>query len=221
MKKRGILALLLCVSLLFSGCSALLEREYSSLQPHTSQSWDGGAVNQMNAENPEELQEAVLSLVSRYRQTGTVRLNKCADETTAESWVSTALLSLQEETGLGSYAVDYVIYTIKKVDGGRRSFDVDFQISFRRTEEQVENIYYATNVEAVTELLANAVDEGRSELAVHFSSFAPEDYQRLEEILREGLLPPELQSQDNDLWQVTVYPNEENPVVIEILLKIL
>ena len=220
MKKRGVMALLLCVCLLLSGCSALLEREYSSLQPHTSQSWDSGNVNQIEVESPISLQEGVLSLISRYRQTGTIRLLKCADETTADNWVSAALRSLQAESGLGAYAVDYIIYSVKKIPGSR-NFDVDFEITYRRTEEQVKSIYYATNVEAVTELLAGAVEDGCRELVVHFSSFSAEDYRRLDEILRGGLLPPDLQNQEiSDMWELVVYPNEENPIVIEILLKI-
>ena len=162
----------------------------------------------------------MLSLISRYRQTGTVRLLKCADAATADSWVSAALRGLQEDSGLGAYAVEYIIYTVKRVPGSR-NFDVDFEITFRRTEEQVKSIYYATNVEAVAELLDDAVEAGRRELVVHFSSFEAEDYQRLDEILREGLLPPDLQNQEiGDMWEIVVYPNEENPIVIEILLKI-
>ncbi len=213
MKKSGMLALLVLTAWLLCGCAYLLQRDYTSVEPHTSQSWESGGADVLEAEGSQEVENAVLTMISRYVEDGTVQLKQCYDETTADQWVSQALTQVQKQTGLGAYAVDYMLYSIEK---GQNVYEANLHIGYRRTEEQIKNVYYASTMEAIKDLLPQAIQQGREELAVHISSFDVEDVQNLDQMLRELLLPAESQGTET-FWQVNYYPSQEEPALIEIL----
>ena len=48
--KTRLLAML-CAVMVLSGCASLLEREYSSVEPHSSMFWESEAADSFRAEN--------------------------------------------------------------------------------------------------------------------------------------------------------------------------
>ena len=217
MKRKGALLLLLAAALpLLCGCAFLLERDYSVTEPHTSQAWESGEADVLEAEDVQGVVNGLLTLIGRYRQDGTLRLLQCPDALTADMWVDQALAQVQKETGRGSYAADYILYSVEKT---QNCYEISVRIGYRRSEEEVRGIYYATTVDAVADLLPEVIAQGKTALVLHVASFEPSDESRLEEILKSILLPagsqlPELRR----LWTVNYYPNAEQPVILEILL---
>ena len=78
MKMRH-LPLLLCVSLSLTGCSALLERNYATVEPHSSKFWESEAAGTLRAENYQDIVNDLL-----------------------------ATTEVQQETPMGAYAVEYI-----------------------------------------------------------------------------------------------------------------
>ena len=60
------LTLLLCVSLSLTGCSALLERNYATVEPHSSKFWESEAAGTLRAENYQDIVNDLL--IRRQRQ---------------------------------------------------------------------------------------------------------------------------------------------------------
>ena len=56
------LTLLLCVSLSLTGCSALLERNYATVEPHSSKFWESEAAGTLRAENYQDIVNDLLIL---------------------------------------------------------------------------------------------------------------------------------------------------------------
>ena len=57
------LTLLLCVSLSLTGCSALLERNYATVEPHSSKFWESEAAGTLRAENYQDIVNDLLILI--------------------------------------------------------------------------------------------------------------------------------------------------------------
>ena len=62
MKKLKITAAL-CALLLLTGCASLLERQYSTVEPHSSKFWESEAADTLRAENHQDLVNDLLLLI--------------------------------------------------------------------------------------------------------------------------------------------------------------
>ena len=71
LKRHSLLLLALC---LLTGCSALLERTYSTAEPHSSKFWESEAAGTLRAENHQDVVNDLLLLVGQHRETATLRL---------------------------------------------------------------------------------------------------------------------------------------------------
>ena len=72
--KARILAPLLALSLLLSGCAALLDRPYAVVEPHAEHPVTGEDPSTLRAGNYSELVSAVLYLVSQCMEEGLIQL---------------------------------------------------------------------------------------------------------------------------------------------------
>ena len=126
--------------------------------------------------------------------------------------VDAACQEVQSETPLGSYAVEYMTFTIS--DNNRNYIDVQLTISYRRSDEQMGRLVNVTGVTALRDLLTAAAENGASELAVqlgNFNSDAAAVYAIVDEVAaaQEGGVN----------WQVQFYPDEQRAGIVEILME--
>ena len=70
---RKICVLLLALCLL-TGCSALLERTYSTAEPHSSKFWESEAAGTLRAENHQDVVNDLLLLIGQHTESATLRL---------------------------------------------------------------------------------------------------------------------------------------------------
>ena len=102
--KRGMAALLrLC---LLTGCGSLLERSYSTSEPHSSKYWESGAAGTLRAENDQDIVNDLLILIGQHTESAALRLYNFPDDQAAAEAMESAALEVQQETPLGAYAVD-------------------------------------------------------------------------------------------------------------------
>lgn len=210
--KRCLLALLAVSSVFLTGCSTLLEREYSSVTPHNAAPATEGDPSTLRADSYQELVNALIYFVSTGAEEGTVRLYVDSDR--VESDLEAACLEVVQEDPLGAYAVEFIKYSISRVVTYSQA---DVSITYRRTREQVDSIVQATGITAI-----------RGELEAALSAFAPECVLRIsyfdgdEEFIRalarqayreapaDILVMPEL--------EVFIYPSSGRQRIVEILL---
>ena len=211
MKKR-LLALLAACALLLTGCSALLERDYTNITPHNAAPTTEGDPSILRADSYQELVNALVYLVSIGAESGTIRLY--ADSEKVEDFLSDACLEVVQEDPLGAYCVEFIKYNAAPVVTYSQA-QVD--ITYRRTREQVASIVQATGVSAI-----------RSELQGALTSFSPERTLRIryfeedEAFIRELALQAYYDTPACALGMpevsVSIYPKSGRQRIVEILL---
>ena len=210
--RRRISALLLALCLL-TGCSALLERTYSTAEPHSSKFWESEAAGTLRAENHQDVVNDLLLLIGQHRKTATLRLYDFESDLAVADTLEQATTEVQHETPMGAYAVEYIT---SSSHAQRGYYEVAVRISYRRTLEQLQAVVNATSPEAVYSLLADALDTGRTELAVRIGYWGEDGQTRIEDAILQ--LREERELTETTPWLVNCYPTEENPGLVEFLL---
>ena len=152
MKMRH-LTLLLCVSLSLTGCSALLERNYATVEPHSSKFWESEAAGTLRAENYQDIVNDLLILIGQHTESATVLLYNYEDDLTVADTLEQATTEVQQETPMGAYAVEYITASSRSQRG---YYEISIQVSYRRTAEQIQAVVNATSTEALSALLEAA-----------------------------------------------------------------
>lgn len=210
LKKMFIVALALC---LLTGCSALLERTYSTAEPHSSKFWESEAAGTLRAENHQDVVNDLLLLVGQHRETATLRLYDFESDLAVADTLERAAAEVQQETPMGAYAVEYITTSSHAQRG---YYEVAVRVGYRRTPEQLQAVVNATSPEALYSLLAGALDEEKTELAVRMGYWGPDGQTRLEEAVLQ--LREERELTETVPWVVNYYPTAEKPGLVEFLL---
>ena len=213
MKTVKLLALLAAVCLL-AGCAPLLERTYSTAEPHSGKFWESEAAGTLRAENRQDIVNDLLLLISRRTENATLRLYNFKDDMTVAETVERATTEIQQETPMGAYAVEFITSSSQAQRG---YYEVSVQISYRRTAEQIQAVVNATSTEALSSLLETALDNGETELAVRIGYWRAGDRERVAEIVAQ--LREERGLADTPPWGVYYYPAEETAGLIEFVLE--
>lgn len=208
--KIGVL--LLALSLL-AGCAPLLERTYSTAEPHSSKFWESEAAGTLRAENYQDVVNDLLLLIGQHTETAALRLYNFESDLSVADTLERATTEVQQETPMGAYAVEYITASSHAQRG---YYEVSLRISYRRTLEQLQAVVNATSPEAVYSLLADALDAGKTELAVRMGYWGEDGRTRVEDAM--VLLREERALADTTPWLVNCYPAEESPGLVEFLL---
>ena len=211
--KRKILALALS-ALLLTGCTSLLEREYSAAEPHSSKFWESEAAGTLRAENRQDIVNDLLLLIGQHTETATVRLYNVKDSLTAADMLEKATVEIQQQTPMGAYAVEFITTSSQEQRG---YYEISVQIGYRRTAEQIQAVVNATSVEAVPRLLEAAWAEGKRELAIRIAYWRQEDHARVEEVM-VGLREDLGLTEEDKPWLVSYYPADGAVGLLEFLL---
>ncbi len=213
--KLRMLALTLALCCLLTGCASLLERQYSTVEPHSSKFWESEAAGTLRAENYQDIVNDLLLLIGQHTETATLRLYNYEDDMTVAETLEQATTEIQQETPMGAYAVAYITSASQSQRG---YYEISIQISYRRTAEQIQAVVNATSTEALYSLLEAALDEGRTELAVRIGYWRTEGRGRVEEIVAQ--LREDRGLTETPAWQVNYYPAEGPVGLIEFLLDV-
>jgi hypothetical protein len=212
MKRKIISALLAAMVLLLSGCGSFLHREYSVVEPHSSDYYENEDV--LRAESYQDVVNDLLLLVGEQEKTGTVWLYRGAEELDAAAIAERACQEVQKQTPLGAYAVEYITY---KVDNTPRNYiAIELTLGYRRTAQQMDAIVHATSISALPDLLNAAAQNHTAELTVQMNYF---ENQQAEVLSIVQQVQRAQQGETADPWQVNFYPEGANVGIIEIILK--
>ena len=212
MKLHRLLCLL-CACLTLTGCGALLEREYVTVEPHSSKFWESEAAGTLRAENYQDIVNDLLILIGQHTEGATVRIYNYEDDVTVADALEQATTEVQQETPMGAYAVEYITASSRAQRG---YYEISIQISYRRTAEQIQAVVNATSMEALSSLLETALDEGRTELAVRIGYWGEDDQARVEETVAQ--LREERGLTETPPWTISYYPAEGPVGLIEFVM---
>ena len=211
--KKKLLALAAAVCLLLTGCASLLEREYSTVEPHVSKFWESEAAGTLRAESYQDIVNDLLILIGQHTESATLRLYNFEDELSVSQTLEQATNEVKQETAMGAYAVEFITFTSQAQRG---YYEAPVQISYRRTAEQIQAVVNATSTEAVYSLLSAAVVEGRTELAVRIGYWREDDQTRVEEVVSR--LREELGLAQEPAWSIYYYPAQGEVGLVEFAL---
>jgi len=212
--KVRVVLCLMCVCLL-TGCASLLEREYNTVEPHSSKFWESEAAAILRAENYQDVVNDLLLLIGEYRETATLRLYNFADDLEVADTLERATMEIQQETPLGAYAVQYIT---SYYETQRGYYEAQIQIGYRRSAEQIQSVANTTTPEALYSLLAATLDEGRTELVVRIGYWGADGQKRVERAIHQIRADRGLGEEPG--WTVNYYP-ENGPVgLVEVLLDV-
>ena len=210
--KARLLAFALALVCL-TGCAPLLEREYSTVEPHSSKFWESEAADTLRAENYQDLVNDLLILIGQHEETATIRLYNFEDDLAVTEAMEQAAGEVQHDTPMGAYAVEYITSSSRVQRG---YYEITVQIAYRRSMEQIQSVVNATRTEAIYSLLESAMNAGRKELAVRISYWNLDGREVVQEAvsrLREehGLTAtPE--------WIVNYYPVNRMVGLVEVIM---
>ena len=212
MKKRCLAMLLLALCLL-TGCAPLLEREYSTSEPHSSKFWESETTDTLRAENYQDIVNDLLILIGQHAEQATLRLYNFKDDLTVADILERATVEIQQETPLGAYAVAYIT---SSAQAQRSYYEVSLQIGYRRTAEQLQAVVNATSPEAVSSLLESALEAGKTELAVRIGYWGADGREKVESAILQ--LREERELTETPMWVVNYYPTQGPVGLLEFLL---
>ena len=153
--KRWLCGALAALMALTTGCSAILNRDYTSVTPHSATPQADGESNTIRVGSYQELVNALIYLIGRGTEGGAIRFDGGdSDETAIQQMLDEACLEVVQEDPLGAYAVEYIKYSVTPIVG---SYEANVQITYRRTREQVAAIVDATGTAAIRSELSEAL----------------------------------------------------------------
>lgn len=209
-KKLSALALLALLLVTCTGCS-LLEREWYEVTPHSSAFYEGEGRDVLRADTYQDLVNDILLLVGNHSEEGTIWLYYAQEGLDAGEAAEKACREVEQDTPMGAYAVSYIQYTVD--DTARNYSEIAVTIGYQRTEQQIVDVAHATNVAALEDLLTEAAQSGKTELAVQFSAYEG-TAQQVQQIVNRVQT-----AQNSSGWTVNYYPDTTNIGVVEILMR--
>ena len=215
MKRSMFVLLCLWMLLSLGGCGSLLYREYGQVQPHSSTYYESGDRSVLRAESYQDVVNDLLLLISDHEEEGGIWFYPGEEGPDASQIAQQACQEVQLETPLGSYAVEYLTYTIDST--ARNYVEIAVTIGYRRTASQVDGIIHATSISALYDLLKAAAAGGATELVVQLSYFEPGQQEELRDIVAR--VQQERQATGRDPWEVYFYPESGDAEIVEIILQ--
>ena len=211
--KRRVLVLLCAACVALSGCS-LLNREYTIVEEHTSKYWESESADTLRAETYQDIVNDLLLLIGRHKEKAVIRYYSASSESVTEDLMEMAATEVQQETPLGSYAVEYLTSSTEV----QRSYDeITVRIRYRRTDAQLDQIVYASNTAALSDLLDATLQSRGRELVVRIGYWDENERKRVDQIVAETRERWRLLNQP--AWTVAYYPSEEDAGLIEFIME--
>ena len=210
--RKMMCAVMAALMLLSTGCSSMLNRDYSSVTVHSATPTAEGDANTMRVQNYQELVNALIYLINQGEESGSIRYS--GEEADFKKLMDEACLEVKQEDPLGAYAVDYIKYSVTSIVG---SYEADVQITYRRTREQVASIVDATGAAAIRSELSRALSSFDTEVVLRISYFE-EDEAYIQQLVRQAYLSNPATALDFPDAQVAMYPESGQQRIVEVTL---
>lgn len=212
MKKR-ICALLCALCLCLSGCSSLLDREYSYSAAHTEYPVsDKSAV--LQAENYQGLVNAILYFVTDHKDTGIVHLTYVKDSDRVSRTLDAACQEVCGEDPLGAYTVEDIQYSVEVYPAYCAA---TIAITYAHTEEEVAAIVPLAGSSAIRQTVSAAMSSFSDKCVFRISYFTG-DAGSLYQLVWQTWLDTPLALVQPEI-DIALFPDSGTNRIIEISLQ--
>ena len=211
MKKRiSALALVLCLSL--TGCASLLEREYVVVAPYQPVANLSDSSSALRVESYQELVNAILYLVTIGEEQGVLNLYNYTQD--VETDLTRACLEVVQEDPLGAYSVEQITHSSSLIVS---YYEVNLQITYRRSREQVGSIAAVTGSSAIRSVISRALTSFAPESVLRISYFT-EDEDYIRTLVEQAYYDSPATALGMPEAQISIYPNSGSQRIVEVTL---
>lgn len=164
--KRNLLLLLLCLSLLLTGCSSILEREYRSVSRHISQTSDADDTSALRVENYSDLVNSVQYFVSAGETEGVVHLYQYSGD--VEQDLESAAQEVLTRDPLGSWALRDIQFSWSRIVS---YYECVFTFDYRRSAEEISELDTIVGSSAIRQTLKETLADYSASLLLETNSY--------------------------------------------------
>lgn len=207
-----MLTLLLAGVLALTGCASMLERDYVATTRYEPVSNTTGSSSALRVENYQELVNAVIYLVSEGEEHGVLGLYNYTQDVEAD--LSQACLEVVQEDPLGAYAVEYIRHDYSLIVS---YYEVNIDITYRRTPEQMASIVPVTGSSAIRRELSKTLTSFSPE-AVLQVSYLTEDEDGILDLVRQAYYDAPYAALGMPEVEISLYPATGYQRIVEITL---
>lgn len=205
--RRKLTALLLLGTLALSGCAAMTNRDYLSIQPHRDNLTATNDPLAYRAENYTALGEVIHSMVEAGLAQGVVHLSNYSPRrgSDVETDLADACAEVAQRDPLGAYAVDFIKHDKSYIVS---YYEANLYITYRRTREQTESIVSVTGSSAVRTEIQEALSAFSAEKVLRISYFT-EDAAAIRDLIRQAYYAAPQVALGMPEIEVEIYPSDE------------
>ena len=164
--KARLLSVLTVAAVSLSGCSSLLDRSYSVVEPYTDRYWDSTAEDTLKAENYQDLVNSLLMLIQQGSEEGVIRYYAPEGEDGYLHAVS-AKQEVRTETIPGSYLLDALSLNCTE---GENYYTLTYRMFYRKNTQDMASIMAISDSQSLVDLLRISVREELPSLTAQFIS---------------------------------------------------
>lgn len=209
-KPSAALGVLLSGSLLLSGCSSMLLRDYNSVTVHSAAPIVEGDQLTIRVESYQDLVNALLYYITQGENYGAIRLYNYPYD--VEKDLAAACREVTEEDPLGAYAVESINYTVTPIVS---CYEAGIDITYRRTQKQVAGVVSATGASAIRTELQKALTQFQSELALRVS-YLDGDEVYIRNLMQQAYFSSPATALGLPQAEITFYPEGARRCIVEV-----
>ena len=214
MRYKRIAALLLAGLMLgLSGCARLFMTQYRSSTPYVEAHPSEGESNGEEIRNYTSLTRTLRGMVADYTTQGTLVFvdydGIIADDLSKACW------DLRSATALGAFCVQDITFEIEQVVA---YCEADIVITYKRSAEDVRNIYTAQSLQTVSDSIVDAMESGRRRFAIQMNSDSFDEGD-IQATVETALWTHPLLTVSMPTTEVTMFTGETRQRIFEIWLN--
>lgn len=205
---RKMIALVIVLCLLLSGCSFWTDGSYSSVKPHKE------AANQEekpaeNVSDYEELIRVLEALVENGAESGMLSMQYDTEDA-ARADLDKAIREIRQNDPFAVYAVEEIGYVFG-ASGGRNAVSV--QITYLQNRVRADKIQRVQTLEQVEQILAQHLDDCDAGVVLYFADPGRVDYAQM--VADYALAYPQKVMEAPEVT-VSLYPEEGIEQIVEL-----
>ena len=210
--KKKLISLLLVFCLCLTGCASMLERDYEVISPYQPVSNLPGSTSALRVENYQELVNAVLYLVTRGETQGVLNLYNYTQD--VETDLTRACLEVIQEDPLGAYSVEYISHDYSLIVS---YYEVNLQITYRRSREQVASITAVTGSGAIRRRISQTLTDFSPETVLRINYFT-ENEAYIQDLVEQAYYDSPATALGMPETDISIYPKSGSQRIVEIRL---
>lgn len=205
---KKILALLLILCLLLSGCSYWMNGSYSSVKPHKEPAYQTEKPA-VQVENFEELMAALESLLENGAESGVLSLQYTEDET-ARADMDRAISEIRRTNPFAVYGVEMLEYSIGS-SGGQNAASI--QISYLPSRVRADKIQRLQTPADAEQIIAQCLNNCDAGVVLYLENPEQADYDQM--VADYALAYPQKVIETPEV-AVSLYPEHGQKQIVEI-----